>query len=142
MENPKSQKFFEALSDIRAEILNAIYALLDERKIESINLYAYWSEKDLDRNLFFTCDDDGYGRALYIEKLYYKNDGTHKSLLLIMYDVNDYRFCDWDETDLFESSQMYYLLSMLEDIVECADEDDEGRILKAEEEFGDWEDVE
>ena len=131
----KAQKFFEELEKKRVEILNAIYDLLDERNIESINLYEYWANDLVERNLFFTCDNDGYGTALYVDTLVYKKDGEKKSLELAMKDVDDSNFDTWCEDDLFESSQMFYLLSMLEDIVECADEEHGGRILKAEEEL-------
>lgn len=138
----KAQKFFEELEKKRVEILNAIYDLLDERNIESINLYEYWANDFVDRNLFFTCDDCGYGKALYVDTLVYKKDGEKKSLELAMKDVDDFNFDTWCEDDLFESSQMFYLLSMIEDIVEFADEEHGGRILKADETFDDWEDVE
>lgn len=136
----KSTNFIEAFIKLRKEILNAIFALLDSRNITSVNLNEYWANDYTDRCLFFTCDDEGYGRALYVDTLTVKknSDGT-RSLILAMKDTDDYQFADWDETDLFEPSQMHYLLTMLEDIVEYADEEDNGRVLTADETFDDWE---
>ena len=137
----KSTNFTDALNKVREEILNAIFALLDSRNITSVNLYEYWANDHTDRCLFFTCDDEGYGRALYVDTLTVKenSDGT-RGLILKMKDTDDYEFADWDETDLFEPSQMNYLLSMLEDIVEYADEENNGRVLTAVETFNNLED--
>jgi hypothetical protein len=136
----KSTNFTDALNKVREEILNAIFALLDSRNITSVNLYEYWANDCTNRCLFFTCDDDGYGKALYVDTLTVKkySDGK-RSLILAMKDTDDYEFAEWDETDLFEASQMNYLLTMLEDIVEYADEENNGRVLKADETFDDWE---
>lgn len=133
----KNFVFSNELNELREKILNAVYELLNERKIKSINMYAYWDEAQLDRCLFFQCDDDGYGRALYINSLKYIK--KEKRIELDMYDVDDSPYATWDESDLFEASQMNYLLSMLEDIIEWADEENEGKILKAGETFDDWE---
>lgn len=133
----KSTEYEKKMNAIRMDILNDIFALLEERNIESINMYEYWATADLDRCLFFDCDDSGYGVALYINTLSYDKNAEHK-LSLEMYDLNDYRYDTWDETDLFEVTQMNYLLSMLENIVENADEYLlKGRILKAYETFDD-----
>ena len=136
----KSTNFTDALNKVREEILNAIFALLDSRNITSVNLYEYWANDCTDRCLFFACDDDGYGRALYVDTLTIKKnrDGS-RSLILAMKDTDDYDFAEWDETDLFEASQMNYLLSMLEDIIEYADEENNGRVLTADETFDDLE---
>ena len=136
----KSTNFTDALNKVREETLNAIFALLDSRNITSVNLYEYWANNYTDRCLFFVCDDDGYGRALYVDTLIVKkNSDGSRSLILGMKDTDDYNFAEWDETDLFEASQMNYLLTMLEDIIEYADEENNGRVLKAEETFDDWE---
>ena len=137
----KSTNFTDALNKVREEILKAIFELLDSRNITSVNLYEYWADDHTDRCLFFTCDDDGYGKALYVDTLTIKEnqDGT-RSLILAMKDTDDYEFADWDETDLFEPSQMNYLLTMLEDIIEYADEENNGRVLTADETFDNLED--
>ena len=137
----KSTNFTDALNKVREEILKAIFELLDSRNITSVNLYEYWADDHTDRCLFFTCDDDGYGKALYVDTLTIKenSDGT-RSLILAMKDTDDYEFADWDETDLFEPSQMNYLLTMLEDIIEYADEENNGRVLTADETFDNLED--
>lgn len=136
----KSTNFTDALNKVRQEILNAIFALLDSRNITSVNLYEYWANDYTDRCLFFTCDDEGYGKALYVDTLTIKEySNGSRNLILAMKDTDDYEFAEWDDTDLFEPSQMNYLLTMLENIVEYADEEDNGRVLKADETFDDWE---
>ena len=133
----KSGEYEKKMNELRTEILNDIFALLEERNVESINMYEYWATADLDRCLFFDCDDDGYGVALYIDTLYFDKNAEFK-LTLKMNDENDCHYADWNESNLFEVTQMNYLLSMLENIVENADEYLlKGRILKAHETFDD-----
>lgn len=133
----KSGEYEKKMNELRTEILNDIFALLEERNVESINMYEYWATADVDRCLFFDCDDDGYGVALYIDTLYFDKNAEFK-LTLKMNDENDCHYADWDESNLFEVTQMNYLLSMLEQIVENADEYLlKGRILKADETFDD-----
>ena len=133
----KSCEYEKKMNELRTEILNDIFALLEERNVESINMYEYWATADLDRCLFFDCDDDGYGVALYIDTLYFDKNAEFK-LTLKMNDENDSYYETWNESNLFEVTQMNYLLSMLENIVENADEYLlKGRILKAYETFDD-----
>ena len=131
----KADKFLERLAEIGKEILNTILAHLKERNITSINLYEYWIERDTDRYLFYDTDNDGYGVSLYVDKLYVTEDGIELKML----DTDDNAWCDWDEENL-TATERYYLLEMVEQILEEADEEDNGRVLKADETFDDWED--
>ena len=130
----KADKFLEKLAEIGKEILDTILAHLKERNITSINLYEYWSERNTDRYSFYDTDNDGYGVSLYVDKLYVTEDGIELKML----DTNDNAWCDWDEENL-TTTERYYLLEMLEQIFEEADEEDNGRVLKADETFDDWE---
>lgn len=131
-------KFTEKLIAVRNEIVAAIKNLLSERKIESINCYAYWSERNCDRYLFYDVDDDGYGIALYVDKIRTDEKGD---LCFEMMDLNDTPISDWDLT-MFDASNTNYLYDMILSIIEEADEEDNGRVLTADEEFDDWEDEE
>lgn len=133
----KSEKFLEKLSEVREQIIEAIRTLIKERNIKSINFYEYWSEKGLDRYLFYDTDDDGYGMALYIESLEY-NEKTN-DVCLEMKDVDDYNQGSWDFDNL-DAMGCQYLLTMLEDIIETADDEDNGHILSKDESFDDLED--
>ena len=131
----KADKFLERLAEIGKEILDTILAHLKERNITSINLYEYWSERNTDRYCFYDTDNDGYGVSLYVDKLYVTNDGIELKML----DTDDGDWADWDEENL-TTTERYYLLEMVEQILEEADEEDNGRVLKADETFDDWED--
>lgn len=133
----KSEKFLEKLSEIREQIIEAIRTLIKERNIKSINFYEYWSEKKLGQYLFYDTDDDGYGMALYIESLEY-NEKTN-DVCLEMKDVDDYNQGSWDFDNL-NAMECQYLLTMLEDIIETADDEDNGHILSKDESFDDLED--
>lgn len=134
----KSEKFLERLSEIGKEILDTILALLKERNIKSINLYAYWSERDVDRYTFYDVDNDGYGEALYIDKLYV-TEVPEDGIELKMLNTDDESWDDWDEENL-SANDRCYLLDMIEQILEVADEEDNGRVLGADEDFDDWDD--
>lgn len=131
----KSEKFLEKLYNLKLEILETILSLLKERKVKSINLYEYWSERNADRYTFYDTDEDGYGVALYVEKLFVTKDGIELKML----DVDDGEWGDWDEENL-STNEMCYILEMVEQVLEIADEDDGGRVLKASESFDDWDD--
>ena len=134
----KHEIYANKLSELYKQICDTIIALLKERKVESINLYAYWSERNCMRYTFHDVDSDGYGVALYIDKLIF-DEKLGDLIELEMLDTNDSSYSTWDLSFL-SPSEANYLLEMLEDIFEEADEKDNGRVLKADEEFDDWED--
>lgn len=131
----KSIKFLDKLYSLKLEILETILSLLKERNIKSINLYEYWSERNVDRYTFYDVDEDGYGVALYVDKLFVTNDGIELKML----DTDDCGLDDWDKENL-SATEMCYLLEMVEQVLEIADDDDEGRVLGADESFDDWDD--
>lgn len=130
----KAENYLEQLSEIGKEILNTLLSTLKERGIKSINLYEYWSERNTDRYCFFDTDNDGYGVSLYVDKLYVTDDGIELKML----DTDDGDWAEWDEENL-TATERYYLLVMVEQILEVADEEDNGRVLTADETFDDWE---
>lgn len=131
-----SEKLHEQVRDIVLEATNEFVRLLKERNIKSINFYEYWSERGLDRSLLFDCDDDGYGVALYVDSLEF--DG--KDVTFHMKDTNDNDYDDWTlEYATFDGTNAISLLWMLEDVLEEADEEDNGRVLEKDETFDDWE---
>ena len=130
----KADKFSERLAEIGKEILDTILAHLKERNITSIKLYEYWSERNTDRYTFYDTDKHGFGVSLYVDKLYVTEDG----IKLKMLDTDDNAWCDWDE-EYLTATERCYLLEMIEQILEKADEEDNGRVLKADEIFDDWE---
>ena len=130
----KADNYLERLAEIGKEILDTIISTLKERNIKSINLYEYWSERNTDRYSFYDTDNDGYGVSLYVDKLYVTEDGIELKML----DTDDGDWADWDEENL-TTTERYYLLEMIEQILEEADEEDNGRVLGADETFDDWE---
>lgn len=131
----KADNYLALLAEIGKQILDTILSELKERNIKSINLYEYWSERNTERYTFNDVDGDGYGVALYVDKLYVTEDGIELKML----DTNDCEWADWDEENL-STTERYYLLDMVEQILEEADEEDNGRVLGADESFDDWED--
>ena len=129
----KSEKYLKQSSEIAEEILDTLLSTLKERGIKSINLYDYWNERSTDRYCFYDTDEDGYGVALYVDKLYVTDDGIELKML----DTNECEWADWNE-DHLTAPERYYLLEMIEQILEVADEQDYGRVLNADETFEDW----
>ena len=129
----KSEKYLKQFSEIGEEILNTLLSTLKERGIKSINVYDYWNERGTDWYYFFDTDKDGYGVALFVGKLYVTDDGIELKML----DSNECEWTDWDESNL-TAIERCYLLEMIEQILELADEQDDGRVLNADETFEDW----
>lgn len=130
----KSEKYLKQFSEIGEEILNTLLSTLKERGIKSINVYDYWNERGTDWYYFFDTDKDGYGVALFVSKLYVTKDGIELKML----DSNECEWTDWNEGNL-TAIERCYLLEMIEQILEVADEQDDGRVLNADETFDDWE---
>lgn len=129
----KSEKYLKQFSEIGEEILNTLLSTLKERGIKSINVYDYWNERGTDWYYFFDTDKDGYGVALFVGKLYVTDDGIELKML----DSNECEWTDWNESNL-TAIERCYLLEMIEQILEVADEQDDGRVLNADETFEDW----
>ena len=130
----KSENYIKQLSEIGKEIFNTLLSTLKERGIKSINVYDYWNERDTDWYYFYDTDKNGYGVALFVGKLYVTDDGIE----LKMIDTDECELVDWNECNLTVIERCY-LLEMIEQILEVADEEDNGRVLKADETFDDWE---
>ena len=131
----KADKILRELSNLGNEAIETILSLLKERKVKSINLYEYWSERNANRYTFYDVDDDGYGVALYVDKLYVTEDGIELKML----NTDDCEWGEWDEESL-SATDKCYLLEMVEEALEIADDEDEGRVLGADESFDDWDD--
>ena len=129
----KSEKYLKQFSEIGEEILNTLLSTLKERGIKSINVYDYWNERGVDWYYFYDVDKDGYGVALFVGKLYVTKDGIELKML----DSNECEWTDWNESNL-TAIERCYLLEMIEQILELADEQDDGRVLNADETFEDW----
>ena len=129
----KSEKYLKQFSEIGEEILNTLLSTLKERGIKSINVYDYWNERGVDWYYFYDVDKDGYGVTLFVGKLYVTKDGIELKML----DSNECEWTDWNEGNL-TAIERCYLLEMIEQILELADEQDDGRVLNADETFEDW----
>ena len=129
----KSENYIKQLSEIGKEILDTLLSTLKERGIKSINVYDYWNERGIDWYYFFDTDKDGYGVTLFVGKLYVTDDGIELKML----DTNECEWADWNEENLTVIERCY-LLEMIEQILEVADEEDDGRVLNADETFDDW----
>ena len=126
----KTDFYLKKLSELGKEILDTLLATLKERGIKSINLYEYWSERNTERYTFYDTDEDGYGVALFADKLYVTEDGIELEML----DTDDCARTTWDEENL-SPTERYYILTMVEQILEVADSEDNGKVLTAEESF-------
>jgi len=131
----KADFYLKKLSELGKEILDTLLATLKERGIKSINLYEYWSERNTERYTFYDTDDDGYGVALFADKLYVTEEGIELEML----DTDDCARTTWDEENL-SPTERYYILTMVEQILAVADSEDNGKVLAADETFDELED--
>ena len=66
----KSEEIYKGLSLLHEQALDCLIGLLNEKmKTESINVYYYYNEGDVDKYMFLDTDNDGYGKGLFIDTI-------------------------------------------------------------------------
>lgn len=128
----QSERIVEMLMQVREETKSAIMQILTERKVESINVQPYIQEDYITNYAFFDTDKNGNGECLELDAI--KKDGESYSFTMYT-NYGDY-FCV-KEFGEFDTSELVYILEMLEEIFECVDEGEP--LLKDGEDFDDYE---
>ena len=118
----------------KAEV--ALIRCLNDRNIDSINVKAYMDEDMIDWYCFPQTDKNGYGVMVKIDTL----RKTDKGWVADVVDEDDE---DWDTLDVsrnnFGASELIDILGIVEGIFAVADEDYNGKVLAADEDFDDIE---
>lgn len=126
------EKFFEKMYLMGEEIKNEIIKLLTEKKVESINLLAYYDNNkrlDIPNYLYYNCDDDGYSIGYHIDSIVMMGKKP-------IFKVSDSDGCYgmiYDITD-FTVTELVYVLDTLETLFETIDKF-KLPLLKEDEEF-------
>lgn len=129
----QSELIIEMLMKVREQAKASIIYLLEKYKVESINLQPYIQESYITNYSFFDTDKHGDGECLELDGI--KKDG--ESYSFIMYtNYGDY-FCE-KKFGEFDTSELVYILEMLEEIFELVDEGEP--LLKEDEDFDNYED--
>lgn len=131
-----SAEISEKLEELKAATLKELLSIFEAKGITSLNMYEYWSMANTDRYTFYDTDNDGYGVALFVDKLYLNSNGD--GIVLDMLTADDSDWGEWTEDNL-TAVEMNYVLAMVEEIVEVAEEEYNGRFMKADEDFDDLE---
>jgi len=116
---------------IKAE--KAVKETLNNRNIESINVKAYMDNDLVDYYTFPQTDKNGYGVNTRIDTIVKNEKGEWVANML---DESD---DDWDTLELtswnFDASSMIDILGIIEGIFAVADDDYNGKVLGAGEDF-------
>lgn len=122
--------FSDMLAKVRDEILGQCAHIITDLFDGRICVrYYHDGEPNIEKNTFFECDCDGYGRELFIDTIVTHPETGKISVML--HDSEDTYNPWWDLSDFYATDALY-LLSELEDIVNYISEYDE-EIVK------DWE---
>ena len=117
--NPVASYHSDMLGNIRTQIHDAIRDIINKMGGE-ICMRWYHDERDCTPYTFFEVDDDGYGVALTITRIFTENGEPYFELC----DSEDGYEVEWELSD-FNASNSLYLLQELEEIAECANDDGE-----------------
>lgn len=116
---------------IKAE--KAVKEILNNRNIQSVNVKAYMDNELVDYYTFPQTDKNGYGVNAKIDTIVKNEKGEW---MANMVDESD---DDWDTLELtswnFDASCMIDILGILEGIFAVADEEYDGKVLGAGEDF-------
>lgn len=121
----KYEEFCEKLDSISNEMKNWVKAEISKRKIKSINFGELVANDYILGFLFYDCDKNGDGEGLNIKKLTVEN-GEISFEMDTTYD--DY----WGvvELDNFPTTEVSYILSMVEDALDIIDAEENKEIIK------------
>ena len=122
--------YADMLGKVRDEIFNAIRGALNYLGGRVCpRHYHEWA--DIDRNTFFECDGDGYGRELFLDTIITKEDGDIEVMLRDSEDCYE----PWWELSDFNASNALYLLRELEAIIDYVDRTGEKVVTDYDEDF-------
>ena len=128
----KSDKIGSKLVKLRKEIIAAIESVLKDNNIESINVQPYIQEGHITNYAFFDTNRHGEGECLELEAVKFEKG---KPSFVMYTNYGDY----WGEkkTADFDTSELFYILDMLEEIFEFVEGGEP--LLKEDETFDDYE---
>ena len=127
-----SELIIDMLMKVREQAKDEILAILTEHDVESINVQPYIQEGYITNYSFFDTDKNGNGECLELEAIKMNNDGTPEFTMFTNY--GDY-FCVKEFCE-FDTSELVYILEMLEEIFECVDSGEP--LLKEDETFDNY----
>lgn len=125
--------------DLTKKSYKALIDTLNKRGVESINVKAYMDEDLIDYFTFPQTDKNGYGVNVKID-IIKKNDKGEWVVDVVDEDDDDWgtlELTDWN----FDASGLIDILGIVEGIFECADEDYNGYVLSAEQDFEELEEL-
>ena len=123
----KSEEIYKGLSLLHEQALDCLIGLLNEKmKTESINVYYYYNEGDVDKYMFLDTDNDGYGKGLFIDTIKRVGDSEY------VFNMVDEDEEDWGERDLtdFNVTELVNILEMFEGLFDAVEDYYDGKVLE------------
>ena len=121
----KYEEFCGKLNAIGDEMIGWIKAEITKRKIKSINLGEFVSEDWILGFIFYDCDKNGDGEGLNIKKMIVDEAG-------ISFEMDTTYDSYWGIVNLnsFPTTEVSYILSMVEDALDIIDDEENKEIIK------------
>lgn len=122
-----SEEIYKGLSLLREQALDSLIGLLNKKmNTESINVYYYYKEGDVDKYMFLDTDNDGYGKGLFIDTIKRVGDGEY------VFNMVDEDEEDWGERDLtdFNVTELANILEMFEGLFDAVEDYYDGKLLE------------
>lgn len=131
--NSLIENYYDQLNQLAKEARESIINLLKKNNLTSVNFLPYTSESYVDNYLFYDCDKNGYGVALELDNLTFKNEKVMLSM-----SENEAGYYGQRSLSDLSANECVYVLEMLSGVIEYSKE--EGIPVLAESQ--DFDDVE
>ena len=121
----KYEEFYGKLNAIGDEMIAWIKAEISKRKIKSINFGEFVCEDWILDFIFYDCDKNGDGEGLNIKKMIVDEAG-------ISFEMDTTYDSYWGVVNLnsFQTTEVSYILSMVEDALAIIDEEENKETIK------------
>lgn len=130
---PTSKELFEEYNQVHAKAEDALTSLLDKRGVISINVKAYTENNLVDPCVFSQTDKNGYGALVSIDTIH-KDERRGWVADCVNEDEDAWGTLDLDSHD-FDAEDLLFILKTVEEIFRLADEEHQGKVLAAGEDY-------
>jgi len=104
-----ADKYFEKITELGVEIKEKLLNLLRENKIESLNIYPYYTEISLINYNFYDCDNDGNAIAYNLDTIVMKDN-----MPIFQMSDNEGYYATTYKINEFNTLDVLYILDTLE----------------------------
>lgn len=116
--NSLTESYYDQLNKTAKKVRESIISLLRENNLTSVNFLPYAQEGYIDNYLFYDCDKNGYGVALELDNLTFKNGEVMLSM-----SENEAGYYGQRSLNELSANEYVYVLEMLSGVIEYSKEE-------------------